>query len=70
MQGESGKEREVWQGLQKRGEPGPGDLESHTALESLPRPGPTALSMQALGAEPSTEGVAPASGSRRQSMSC
>lgn len=59
MQGDSGKEGEIWQGLQKRGDPGPGAPESHTALESLSRPCRTALGMQELDAEPSTEGASP-----------
>lgn len=59
VQGDSGKEGEIWQGLQKRGDPGPGALESHTALEFLSRPGPTALGTRELDAEPSTEGASP-----------
>lgn len=57
--------KERLEGLQKRGEPGPGILESHTALKSLPRPGSIPLSIQRRGAESSTEGSTPVSGSGR-----
>lgn len=39
------KEGLAWSS-ERRGQARPGALESHTALESLPRPGPTALGMQ------------------------